>query len=215
MTERKSLAGALEDVRRGASPAGRARYDALVKHLIDTHALDNALKTGDRFPAFQLASADGRLVREADILARGPAVFSFYRGAWCPYCSAELNALAEVARAIRDAGATLVAITPEAGGIALRTKMERRLDFEILCDLDNGLAMECGLVFRVPDDVRDAYLANGIDFPRIYGNDSWMLTTPATYIVRRDATIAYAYVNADFRYRLEPTALLTALKSLS
>ena len=214
MTDSNSLSEVLADLRAKASAAGRARYDALVKNLIDSGAIASALKVGDGMPVFQLATAEGRLARLQDILSNGPAVFSFYRGVWCPYCSAELNALAEIAPDIRKAGATLVAVTPEAGGAALRTKTDRKLDFEILCDLDNALAMECGLVFLVPEEIRAAYRAANIDFPKIYGNDSWLLPTPATYIVGRDGIIAHAYVNPDFRHRLEPGDILTALSRI-
>jgi peroxiredoxin len=210
----KTLTQELAAIRDAANPQGRALYDAPVKHLIESGAMENALKEGDVFPDFQLASAEGHFVRRADILATGPTVISFYRGAWCPYCSAELNALAEIAPQIRSAGAALVAVTPEAGGTALRTKVDRGLDFEILCDLDNVLALECGLVFPVPDELRRAYLKNGRDFSLIYGNDAWMLPTPATYVLRRDGIVARAYVNPDFRHRLEPGEILKSLKAL-
>lgn len=209
-----TLAERLEAIRNNASERSRTLYDALVRQLIESSAVANALKPGDVFPDFQLASADGRFVRRADVLAQGPAVFAFYRGAWCPYCSAELNALAEAAPAIRATGAALAAITPEAGGIPLRTKIDRNLDFEILCDLDNVLALECGLVFPVPDDLRTVYLERGIDLERTYGNDAWMLPTPATFIVRADGRIASAYVNPDFRYRLEPKEILKVLAEM-
>lgn len=212
--DEKKLSEKLAEIRARARPQSVSIYDALVKKLIDSGAMDGALKEGGTFPDFQLASADGHLVRRADMLARGPAVVSFYRGAWCPYCSAELNALAEIAPQVLAAGANLVAITPEAGGRALRTKFDRELDFEILCDLDNVLAAECGLVFPVPDDVRKAYVENKLDLSLIYGNDGWMLPTPATYVVRQDGVIAKAYVNPDFRYRLEPGEILTALAAL-
>ena len=209
-----SLADRLADIRDKASPRARTLYDALVKQLTDSGATAGALKEGDTFPDFQLASADGRLLTRGAILAKGPAVFGFYRGAWCPYCSAELEAFAEIAPQVRAAGATLAAITPESGGAALRTKVERGFEFDILCDLDNVLAMECGLVFPVPDDIHKAYLERGIDFAKIYGNDAWMLPTPATYIVRPDARIAHAYVNPDFRYRMEPAEILKTLQAL-
>ena len=210
----KTLAEALAAIRDKASARGREVYDKLVKQLTESGATAGALKEGDEFPDFQLASADGRFIRRTDLLAHGPAVISFYRGAWCPYCSAELNALAEIAPQIRAAGATLAAITPDAGGTALRTKIDRGLDFEILCDLDNTLALECGLMFPVPDEIRATYMQRNIDFVRIYGNDAWMLPTPATYVVRRDGIIAMAYVNPDFRYRLEPTEIVKALATL-
>jgi peroxiredoxin len=211
----KTLAERLAEIRARSRPQATTLYDALVQNLVDSSAMAGALKEGATFPDFQLASADGRFVRRADILARGPAVISFYRGAWCPYCSAELNALAEIAPQIEAAGAKLVAITPEAGGIALRTKVDRGLSFEILCDLDNVLAAECGLVFPVPDDVRKRYLENKLDLALMYGNDAWMLPTPATYVVRQDGVIAKAYVNPDFRERLEPAEILRALSALA
>jgi peroxiredoxin len=210
----KKLNDQLRAIHEKASARGREAYDRLVKHLIDSGATEGALREGATFPDFQLASADGRFVTRDQVLKNGPAVFSFYRGAWCPYCSAELNALAEIAPEIKAQGATLAAITPEAGGIALRTKVDRGLDFEILCDLDNILALECGLMFPVPDDIRAGYLKNGIDFVRIYGNDAWLLPTPATYVVRKDGVIAKAYVNPDFRVRLEPAEILAALSAL-
>jgi len=212
--DKKSLAERLAEIRARARARSTALYDALVKKLTDSGAMEGALREGAMFPDFQLASAEGRFVRRADVLAGGPAVISFYRGAWCPYCSAELNALAEVTSDVQAAGARLVAITPEAGGTALRTKVDRGFGFEILCDLDNILAAECGLVFPVPDDVRQAYIENKLDLALINGNDGWMLPTPATYVVRRDGVIAKAYINPDFRHRLEPAEILTALKAL-
>ncbi|NOT42206.1 MAG: AhpC/TSA family protein [Alphaproteobacteria bacterium] len=212
--DEKKLSERLAEVRARSSARSTSLYDALVKKLIDSGAMDGALMEGATFPDFQLASADGRFVRRADVLAHGPAVVSFYRGAWCPYCSAELNALAQITQPVQAVGANLVAITPEAGGIALRTKVDRGFAFEILCDLDNVLAAECGLVFPVPDDVRKAYLENKLDLALMYGNDAWMLPTPATYVVQRDGVIAKAYVNPDFRFRLEPAEILAALAAL-
>jgi peroxiredoxin len=212
--DEKKLAERLAEIRAKSSARSKNLYDALVKKLIDSGAMEGALKEGATFPDFQLASADGHFVRRADVLAQGPAVVSFYRGAWCPYCSAELNALAEITQQVKAAGARLVAITPEAGGTALRTKIDRGFDFDILCDLDNVLAAECGLVFPVPDDVRKAYVENKLDLAVINGNDGWILPTPATYVVRKDGVIAKAYINPDFRFRLEPAEILGALAAL-
>jgi peroxiredoxin len=205
----------LAKIRSEQSEAGRERYDALVKHLIVSGAVDGALKEGAVFPDFQLATAEGRFMRRDELLAKGPAVLAFYRGVWCPYCSAELNALAQIAPQVRAAGASIVAITPEAGGTALRIKFERELEtLDIACDLDNVLALECGLVFPVPDNIRNVYMAVGIDFEKLYGNNSWMLPVPATYVVRKDGIIAKAYVNPDFRHRLAPEEILGALAAL-
>lgn len=210
----KSLTQRLDEIRARASAQSATVYDALVKRLVDSGAMDGALKEGAVFPDFQLASAEGRLIRRSDILAEGPAVVTFYRGAWCPYCSETLNALADVTPQIQAAGARVVAITPEAGGRALRTKFDRGFAFEILCDLDNVLAAECGLLFPVPDDLRRLYMENNNDFELVYGNGAWMLPAPATYVVSRDGIVAKAYVNPDFRYRMGPPEIVAAVQAL-
>jgi peroxiredoxin len=214
MNKPLSLTEVLSSMRDKQSPKWRSLYDALVQHLVDDGAADEALKAGDKLPDFMLASAEGHFVRAQDLLVKGPIVLSFYRGRWCPYCSAELDALNAVATRIRDSGATLVAVTAEAGGEAIRTKFERKFDFEVLCDLDNGLALECGLVFKVTHEVQAAYLETNLDLPKLYGNTSWFLPIPATYIVDRDGVIREAYVNPDFRYRLDPTAIMASIQRL-
>lgn len=210
----KSLTEELKAIRDGSTARASELYDGLVARLTETGALAGALKAGDTFPDFQLASADGRFVTRADVLANGPAIFVFDRGAWCPYCSAVLGAWAKVADRCRAVGATLVAITPEAGGRALRTKVDHNLDFDVLCDLDNVLALECGLVYPVSEELRQGYLARGLDFEKIYGNKAWMLPAPATFVVRPGGVIAHATIDADFRYRQEPSEILKLLATL-
>lgn len=209
-----SLADQLAALRNAASEDGRRLYDALVKHLEESGALDGALKAGATFPNFQLVSAGGRFVTRDELLAKGPAVIVFDRGSWCPYCRAVLRALNGVSAEISAAGATLTAITPEAGGAALRVKVDASLDYEILCDLDSTLALECGLVFPVSDDLRQAYLARGIDLTKLFGGGAWVLPAPATYVVRKDATIAAAHIAIDFRHRQDPKEILEILRGI-
>ena len=209
----RTLTTRLAELRETASPQQVALYDSLVRLLIDSGSVAHALKEGDRFPDFMLVNAEGRFVRLPDLLAAGPVVFSFYRGGWCPYCSAELMALSEVSSLVKASGAQLVAITPEAGGRALRKKFELELDFEILCDLDNTLALECGLVYPVPDGIRSVFLSRGIDLEAAHGNDAWLLPTPATYVTGTDGVIMKAFVDADFRFRLDPVDIVAALQA--
>lgn len=211
----RTLTEILADWRDKVGEPFRTPNDAVVRHLVEVGAATQALKEGDAFPEFALPNAEGELVRSADLFADGPVVLSFYRGAWCPFCSAELEALHEDEPAIRDAGGKLVTVSPEAGGLPLKVKRERGFTFEILADLDNGLALRCGLVFRVSNDLIRVFLTNGIDFPLFYGNDSWFLPMPATYIVGRDGVVAHAYVNPEFRERLDPRDIVRYLRQMN
>ena len=203
----------LKAIRDGASPAGTKLYDDLIAHLKLSGALDNIVKAGQSFPDFALPNAAGRIVTRAGLLANGPAVIVFDRGAWCPYCTLVLSELAKIAPAIRATGTTIVAVTPEVAGGAARIKAQCGVDFDVLTDIDNVLGVECGLVFPVPDGLRRAYLEKGIDLERINGNDMWLLPVPATFVVAQDATVKRSFLDIDFRYRVEPAEILRSVQA--
>ena len=56
-------------------------------------AASRALKVGDEAPAFILKDPDGNVVSSTELLKQGPLVVTFYRGAWCPYCNMDLQAI--------------------------------------------------------------------------------------------------------------------------
>jgi len=209
-----SLTEVLEQMRAKAGEPFRSLNDLTVRRLVEAKVAENALKAGDAAPQFALVDAEGRVVRSQDLVGQSPLVLSFYRGVWCPFCSAELEALHKATPAIRDAGAKLLAVTAEQGGRAAKVKRERGFAFDILCDLDNGLALAFGLVFRLPIEMIELFIRVGNDFPIVYGNDSWFLPMPATYIIGRDGVIAHAYVDPDFRFRLDPADIVRVLKTL-
>ena len=193
----------------------RGLYDELVKHLTTAATAEGALKQGDTFPEFALSDLDGRFALLSELLERGPLVINFYRGRWRPFCSATVDAMSAAAPAIGAAGATVIGISPELGNPSFSENRTRSLNFRMLCDLDNGVALQCGLVFRLTDDLIADYLADGLDLAQIYGNGSWFLPIPASYVVMPDGSIGRAYVNPDFRYRMDPEDILRAVTDLS
>jgi peroxiredoxin len=50
--------------------------------LIRSGIAERTKKIGDQAPDFTLPDAGGDMVRFGDLLARGPVVVTFYRGAW-------------------------------------------------------------------------------------------------------------------------------------
>ena len=87
------------------------------------------------------------------------------------------------------------------------------LAFPVLSDVRNRVARSYGIVFRVTDVLRAPMQQLGIDLANHNGDESWELPIPATYVIAPDATIRLAYVDADYRRRLEPRALLDAVSS--
>jgi peroxiredoxin len=193
----------------------REAYEDFLQRLDTGQIAKEVAKPGDRMPDFLLPSAEGRLVSSAELLARGPLIIVFFRGDWCPYCSATLDALEAVLPEIARAGGTLVAMTPETGGRALAMKQAHHLGYEVLVDVDLAVAMVFGIVFRVPSVYLELLRKRGIDLRENSGNPAWLLPIPATFLVAKDGIIVQTWVNIDFAQRAEPSDILTSLRQLT
>ncbi|HUW79956.1 MAG TPA: peroxiredoxin-like family protein [Acidocella sp.] len=172
------------------------------------------LGVGAEFPDFVLPSAEGKLVSLADQLARGPVVLSFFRGEWCPFCKLMLTALSEALPEIEAAGGSLLALTPETGGLALSMKQCHGAAFEVLSDVDFGVGLAAGVVFKIPKLYRMWLVAAGLSFPQRHGNGAWCLPVPATFIIKPDGVVAWCFVDVDFTHRAEPADIIAALRQV-
>jgi peroxiredoxin len=108
-----------------------------------------------------------------------------------------------------------LAISPSRPEFARQISKKLNLSIAVLCDAENALADKFGLVFTVPDDLRDVYLSLGIDVERHNGNTSWALPMPAHYIISKDGLVYDAEVRVDHTTRSEPEDLLKKLAELS
>jgi peroxiredoxin len=189
-------------------------YDRMVERLRQSGAGAGAPAAGGNLPAFALTDTNDLLVTSADLTADGPLVLSFYRGSWCSYCDSELTALRDAHAAIVERGGRVAVVSGEVGGRGGAVKRDHGLPFDVLCDADLGVALAFGLVFRVAPEVREIYQHLGYDLARINGNPSWFLPIPATFVVARGGRIAAAFVDPDFRYRMDPVDILATLDRL-
>jgi len=197
------------------APPGRAElYDAKVEELQRTFPIEKALKTGDHAPDFTLPNASGRPVSLGALLRDGAAVVTFYRGGWCPYCNLQLRAYQQVLGEITALGAKLLAISPQLPDGSLSTAEMNKLSFDVLSDVGNHVARSFGLVYSLPDELRAALTSNDKALPGINGDDSWELPLPATYVIAPERKIALAEIELDYRERLEPEAIVAALRAL-
>ena len=185
-----------------------------LQDLIATGIAEKSISTGKPFPAFDLSNANNESRTLAGFLADGPLVISFYRGAWCPYCNLEINALQERLTDINTAGAQLVAISPQRPARSTDQISRSQLAFEVLSDTGNKLAKDCGLVFTLPESLRPIYQAWRIDIPEHNGDNSFELPIPASYIIDTDGIIRYAFAEMDYTRRLEPDIIIEQLQNL-
>jgi peroxiredoxin len=210
---RKELDEFREKVSRKA-PAERLRaYEQGIAEVRSSGIIDKALKVGDRAPDFELANAAGKTIKLSQMTARGPVVLTWYRGGWCPYCNIALRGFHRVLPEIQAAGATLVALSPETPDNTLSTAQKNHLDFEVLSDKGNKVAHAYGVAYKVPK-VIVAQSKGRLDLAKHNGDNSGELPLGATYVVDGKGVIRYAFVEADYRKRAEPSTVLAVLREL-
>ena len=194
--------------------AYKAAYDQLISTLRQSGFLPHIIEIGEQFPDFMLPDAEGRLVGLASLLERAPVIIQFFRGEWCPYCRMMLDALTEALPAIEAAGGTLVALTPDTNGLALEAKQAHRAKFVVLSDVDYGVGLAAGVIFKVPALYRQRMARGGTDLAVRHGNAAWFLPVPATFILDRDGVVRWRFADADFTKRAEPTEVIEAVQAI-
>lgn len=175
---------------------------------------EDALQIGDEASNFNLPNAVGKKVSLYKLLeANDFVVINFYRGAWCPYCNIEMEALREINKEVQKLGGQIVAISPETPDLSLSMKEKHQLEFEVLSDKDYKVEKEYGLIFSVGEKVRPFYEKFGYDIPKYTQNESYELPIPATYVVNKNKKIIFAFIDEDYTKRAEPQAILNAIKA--
>ncbi|RUW73505.1 peroxiredoxin-like family protein [Mesorhizobium sp. M1E.F.Ca.ET.063.01.1.1] len=185
--------------------------DRLVDRLEKLGAGAMAPVAGEVMPGFLLPDDEGKLVSLAEILAKGPAVVTFQRGHWCPYCRVNAIGIVEVQRQIAELRGQVVVIMPERRKFAKAMKAAVGAQFPFLIDMDNGYALSLNLAIWVGAEM-ERLMGVGFDLPSYQGNSSWFLPIPATFIVGTNGIITDRFVDPDYRRRMDIDDLIAALR---
>ena len=195
-------------------PGTQAINRQTVEQLAAGGMVAGILPVGAEAPSFELPDQDGNLLSSATLLARGRLVVCFFRGRWCPFCVAQLEAMDRVVPRIALAGASLVAVSPQTQRQSFFMRDQHKFRFPLLSDAHNQVARQYGLVYRVPAEQQSIYARSFTNLPLINGDDSWELPVPATFILRRNGRVAYASADPDYTVRPEPADVLRELAAV-
>jgi peroxiredoxin len=202
--ERKQL------IAKYALPETQAIHARAIAEIRDSGTVRGAVTIGSPVPEFELSDQNGINVSSAAFLGK-TLVICFIRGRWCPFCVGQMEAMNLIVPQIENAGATLFGVSPQTVQQSFFMADQHRLNFSLLSDINNDLARQFGLVYRVPDYQQSVYRSAFINLPFINGSDSWELPVPATYIVDREGIIRYSSINPNYSQRPEPADVLDAL----
>jgi peroxiredoxin len=201
-----------ERARSKQDPVEREVRAAAIAAVAESGRAEKALGVGDTVPRFTLPDPAGQAVAINDVLAHGPAIISFYRGGWCPFCNLELRALQSRLGEVHAAGGSLVAISPETPDLSLSTVEKNNLDFTVLSDHDNTVARTFGLVHRIDPSIVAYQKRNGHDVAAYNGTEVAEVPLPATYVIDQSGIVRFAFVSADFTRRADPDDVIEAIQ---
>jgi peroxiredoxin len=127
----------------------------------------------------------------------------------------ELEALHAIDSEVRGLGARIVTLTPEFERYTRDVHKKLNLTFDILTDLHLKTAEQFGLMFVLPDYLRDLYRSVGITLDRFHDETGYRLPMPARYVIDREGIIRAADVNADYTVRPDSAETVRQLRTLA
>lgn len=176
----------------------------------------NPLLNGQTIPDVTLFDLENKPVSLKALIKKQPTVLIFYRGGWCPYCSAQLAGLKQVEEQIMALGYQIIAISPDSPSKLKDTAFETDFKVQLYSDKDFSVSSEFGIGFFLADSVASRYRNKmGIEFVALDGTSKVALPVPAVYIADQEGLVHFNYVNPNFKVRIAPELLHQAAKVLA
>jgi len=172
-----------------------------------------AIAPGTKAPDPGVFGLDGTKTPLSAVLAGKPTVLVFYRGGWCPYCTAHLAELAKAEQALIDAGYQIVALSPDAPEPVKKDASEWGYSYKIFSDKDGAAATAFGVAFRLDDATYAKYKGFGVDLEERSGAGHHILPVPSVFLIDASGIVRFTHANADYKARLSGDKLLAAAKS--
>src|ERR1700744_4727118 len=111
------------------------------------------LNPGDPFPRLTISTTDGQALTLPDAFAGEFAVVLFYRGAWCPYCNAQLRAFERASQTLADNGIRVAALSVDDRETTAALAEKHKLTFPVGYGADARAVAGLTGAFVNPDPV--------------------------------------------------------------
>jgi peroxiredoxin len=155
------------------------------------------LAVGQKAPGFTAKDQQGKTINLYKTLKKGQVVLIFYRGNWCPNCSRALKSYQDSLVALSARNVTVIAISPETAEGVAKTIDKTQASFTIISDKGLAITKQYKVAFAVTKEMEDIHKKYGIDVAGNNGVNGNMLPHPAAFIIAKDGTIRYRYVNSS------------------
>jgi peroxiredoxin len=181
--------------------------------LVETADRARFIKPGDVVAPFTLEEVGGARLTLETLVADGPAVLIFFRFAGCPACNIALPFYQrQLQPALKELGATLVAVSPQVPERLADIKTRHGLEFLVATDRDNALARRFGVLYTFDEASKKLSLSKGAGIGEVTGTGTWELPMPTVVVIGRDRVVRFADVSPDWLVRTEASEIIGAVR---
>jgi peroxiredoxin len=172
------------------------------------------LTRGDKSPPFELVDPVKGVLRSSELLQAGPVLLTFYRGAWCGCCVADIRDLIATLPSLESESVSTIGVFYGLDAEAnARIRTTYRLNFLIVDDPDGRTAQAFG-IRRTMAEIAEIENEFSPELLALQGGQPWILPMQARYLIGRDGTIAYSEIVTNYNDRSSAACVLSLLLAL-
>ena len=141
-------------------------------------------------------------------------LLKFHRGAWCPYCCAELKQFEEMKPQLQQFKVDLVALSGDTVEDCKKHKVRDNLSHTLLADPNLTVVKQYGLEHQkaLGGNLGSTLTLFGIPFPMMMKFKS--MSVPTTLLIDESGVIRWIDQSADYRLRANEQTVMAAVRQV-
>ncbi len=157
---------------------------------------------GKEAPDFSLPDQDGNMVGILDFIDKRNLLLIFVRGDWCPGCHMMLRTYERERKKFQEKNILVMAIGPDPVGVNREMVLKLNLDFKVLSDEGQRIAMKYGVQLDKYDN----------DFAEKYEEG---IPLPASFLIDKKGVVQYVSRPDKVGEFLDPRTIFPILEKLN
>lgn len=171
-------------------------------YSIFRHRDSLVLRVGSPLPDFRLENLQGHVVSSQSFMA-SPHLLIFYRGNWCPFCTAQIEELGNVYKKLESLGLKVVLISPQSNEKSQSLALKFKVPMVFLRDRNGNAAKLLGIDHPWGTPMGLQLLG--------YGSDSVL---PTVILTNDEGRIIYSDQTDNYRVRPDPKSFEVVMNAL-
>ncbi len=157
------------------------------------------IKLGKKLTSVPLEDYDGNKLTSDDWKGQRRLVI-FYRGNWCPICTAQVNELGRFEKEFDKLGVRITLISPQSHEKSQKHAQRVGMNYDFLVDVNNEAAKKLGILHTSGVPKGFEVLGYEADVPK-----------PTTFVLDENGKVVFADLTTNYRVRTRPEDILAAI----